>query len=651
MTPLLLVILGLFFAYGLYICALAARRATRPEDFLHAAGALPGWAVVFVLPGVALAAFPLHDHLLLTARYGLQAGQVVLGLVLVALCAALVQKRLWLAARLTRIPSPVELLGTYYHSISLRVFLFAVLLLFAVPFAAECLGLGGTVIQQATGGMVSRGTAVWVCGFFLFLFAVIGGWRGVVYVVAAQSITLLVLLAFSSAFSAAAFGRLPFFAAALATSKGTLPDQIPGVIQFSAGIGKTQVVGGLWTTVTILSFSLSLLGVALSPAIAFLGNTGGDRPGFALGQVWMTAGLACGLLLTAGPILAAGVAASDIGGLFAGGPGFGALVARFAGTDTLAAVCLVLLLVGSLQIAFVFFATAGSHILTLDFVLRFMLPGLTPTDRRLAGRIVLALVFAASVLLAGFAPVLAAVLASVTLSLSVQLLPAVLGLCWVRWFTRSGVVTGLIVGTLLVLFTEPPGLIAFEGLFLPLPWGRWPLTVHSAAWGLVFNLIACLLVSVVTRREAEESRRLRLHDTFARDDRVRFGGDAARTAKWALTLIWAYFAIGPGAILGNDFFSRPMFTERDAKLGVPSLWIWQVVFWLAGVLLVWWLAYPVRLSRVQQGARSCLVLDDVPGPLARSRAPRWIAQVLARVTERPDWHDTSPPDRLNKRRR
>jgi SSS family solute:Na+ symporter len=339
MTFLLTVTLGLFFAYALYICALAARAAARPEDFLHAGGALPGWAMVFVMPGVVLSALPLHDYLLLTARYGLQAGQTALGLVLVALCAALVQKRLWLAARLTRIVSPAELLGAYYGSVALRLFLFGMALLFAVPFAAQSLGLAGTVIAQATGGEVSRMAAVWICGFFLFLFAVVGGWRGVVYAIAAQSVMVLALFAFSGAFSAAVFAHLPFFASALATAKGALADQIPGVIQFSAGIGQQTAAGGIWTTVAVASFGLSLLGIPLSPAVMLLGNTAGERPGFAMGQVWMTAGLACGLLLLAGPILAVGIAATDPAGLATGAPGWGALIARFGDADPLALSC------------------------------------------------------------------------------------------------------------------------------------------------------------------------------------------------------------------------------------------------------------------------------------------------------------------------
>jgi hypothetical protein len=79
--------------------------------------------------------------------------------------------------------------------------------------------------------------------------------------------------------------------------------------------------------------------------------------------------------------------------------------------------------------------------------------------------------------------------------------------------------------------TEPPGLILFEGLFLDLPWGRWPMTIHSAGWGLVLNLSAVLLVAIFTRKGTERLHRDRLHDEFAAQAPVDFGGRGARGGK------------------------------------------------------------------------------------------------------------------------
>ena len=73
-------------------------------------------------------------------------------------------------------------------------------------------------------------------------------------------------------------------------------------------------------------------------------------------------------------------------------------------------------------------------------------------------------------------------------------------------------------------------------------------------------------------------------------------GPLSRTAKWSLTLIWTFLAIGPGAILGNTLFVWPSETGPAVVQRVPSLVTWQVVAWISGVLLVWWLAYGSEMS-------------------------------------------------------
>ena len=66
-----------------------------------------------------------------------------------------------------------------------------------------------------------------------------------------------------------------------------------------------------------------------------------------------------------------------------GAPSYAGLAARFAAFDQLSAVCMMLLLLASLQIAVAFFAAAGASVATLDLVVRFVLPGLSAEGRRL----------------------------------------------------------------------------------------------------------------------------------------------------------------------------------------------------------------------------------------------------------------------------
>ncbi|MEY4698286.1 MAG: hypothetical protein RIT14_2714 [Pseudomonadota bacterium] len=620
MTVVILTLLALLTAQAVYLAVAVARLPTTPDGFAGGGVGLPGWAVIFATGGIVLSGLDLPAHLALVGRFGLQANHLALGLIPAALAVILVQKRLWLAARITGADSPGEVLASYYGSVTLRIVMLTLALLFGLPFAAQLLGGAGDFLSAVTGGGLPRGVAIWTLAFALFLPAVIGGWRGVVLAVAVQSLLLAVLLVTSAGFAESVLPAAGFLTAGLSLPEGILADRLPGVIQYSAGIGKETVQGGIFTTVAQLSSALALVGLMLSPAVLYLGMTARAGRSLAFGTVWVVAGLVTGLMVLLAPLLAARMAGDAAG-----------LAARLADTDLLAGATFALLLLAARLLAAGFFVAAGTFLVVRELVQPFILPELDARGARLAARIALAVAFLLVATLATFAPVGSAVFASLALPLSAQMFPALLGLAFVRWISRSAILTGLILGGLMVFFTEPPGLILFEGLFLNLPWGRWPLTIHSAGWGLALNLGAVLLVSIFTRKGDERGARDRLHDEFAARWKTDFGGRGARGAKWSLAFIWGFLALGPGAILGNTFFSQPIFTEGQAALGIPSLWVWQMLFWQLGVPLVWWLAYRSRLGITQADGLRSLRLS---GMVHRARAPGWIAAGLSRVTER-----------------
>ena len=194
MTPFLVMILAFLAALGLYLAALVARSSHTPSGFGDAGGTLPGWAASFASAGVMVAGMGLGDHLVLIGRYGLQASHIVLGLILAAVTVLLLQKRLWLAARIAGLDSPGEALGRYFQSAALRIAMLALALLFGLPFAANMLSQLGGLLAEATGGAVPRASAIWVTAMFVFMPAVVGGWRATVLVLAVQAVLLAVLM-------------------------------------------------------------------------------------------------------------------------------------------------------------------------------------------------------------------------------------------------------------------------------------------------------------------------------------------------------------------------------------------------------------------------------------------------------------------------
>ena len=628
MPDLLTIILILLAAYALYIAAQVSRHTANASDHLDAGASLGNWVYIFVAAGVLVAGLGPFDHLRLVASYGFQANMLFLSLVCMGLAGALFQKRLWLASRILHATSPGEVFARYYQSPSIRIFMLGTALLFAVPLASHFLSQAADLLVAASSGAISRLASVLYVGFFTFIFAGLGGWRAVVYVSAVLSVLMGLLMIFVCGLITATFGEIALFHGGLKVAEGVLADSIPGVIQFSGGLGRTPAEGGMWTALAIASFAVSAVGIAISPNFSFLGLTTRPSRAFAFSQVWVVAGLGAGLFICLAPFIAAELESAKPAA-------FQALFMKLSGLDDMAGAALVLMLLSALLLGLAYFAVSGANIFTKEVVNRYLLPGTSGTANRLSSRIVLAVTFALIVLISGFAPALGSAFAPLAAGISVQLFMAYLGLCWMPWLSRSAVLVGMCFGALVVFFTEAPGLMLFDWFFVPLPWGRWPLTVHSAAWGLLVNVSFCLLIAIFNRKGAERAHRDQLHDIFARDHKTDFGGRGAQGAKWSLTLIWAFLAIGPGAVLGNTFFSKPFFSGADLKLGMPSLWVWEIFFWIVGVFLVWWLAYRTELSVISTERLRHGELAEDRRLLTKARQPKWLRQLVDRLSSRP----------------
>ena len=66
---------------------------------------------------------------------------------------------------------------------------------------------------------------------------------------------------------------------------------------------------------------------------------------------------------------------------------------------------------------------------------------------------------------------------------------------------------------------------------------------------------------------------------------------------WLLVLIWFLFGFGPFATIGNSIFSNPNDPVSWGPFGLPSLWVWQLVFLLFGIFVMWFLAFYMGFSK------------------------------------------------------
>jgi Na+/proline symporter len=519
-----------------------------------------------------------------------------------------------------------EMLDEYFQTDVMRFLVAVIALVFSIPFVGMELAASGEVIQYLTDGVIDRDVAMWVLSAVVFLYVCFGGLRAVAYVGTLQTLLLGAGIAAIGMIAYARLGGIGAFSEAMAKLGGSTIGQwgtnaqgynayfeIPGVMQFIAGVDRTASVGGIWTAALILSYSCALMGIQAAPAFTTLAFGTRDMKGFGPQQVWVSAAAAGGILLAFGVVQ--GMGANFLGGspvIAAKGLVVARMLPDLTGADTSTVVAayirsfsaaapwfsglLAICALAAIQVmAAVNISTAGT-IFARDFYCRIFNPEADDRLQKLYARIGIALTVLAALAVASYAPSAQSELGALALSFGSQLLPSLVAICWFPWITRQGAVLGLVAGLAAVMLTEHFGEVLTLFFGLRLPWGRWPWTIHSAGWGIFVNFAVCLIVSALTQNSGERQHRMQFHAFLAEYAGPPTRPGTWRPVAWAITLAWAFFALGPGAVVGNDLFGPPNGGIASWYLGIPSLWAWQLAWWMLGILVIWFLAYRMGLS-------------------------------------------------------
>ena len=595
----------LLLAFCLYWSIAAGRGSSAAQDFFLAGRQTPAWVFVLSATALSLTGWIVLGHPSMLQLGGFAYGEVALAAIVIPLAGILFLKRQWLLGRRFGYMTPGAMFADYYQGELIRLLTVLIALVFAIPFVGLQLAASGQLIQTLTHGAVGAYPAMWVLGFSIFVCAFLGGLRGVTSMGALQCLLLLAGMVGLGCLAYAQLGGFGAFNAALARLGAPGPAaapnlfEIPGVIQFTEGLGKQAPAGGLWTASMILTYSFALMGLQASPSFSMLGFSCRDTRGFAAQQVWATGAIV-------GLVLLFFATAYGLGGLAPGiaGPvdATTAAIQSVAPRQPWLSALLAMCVIAAVQMAAAAYVSTTATMVTLDVYKRFFRPAADDRAQRRIARAAMALIFIVALLMSTFTPVAQMRIGGLALAFALQLWPVLAGVCWLPWLSRPAVTVGLCVGLVAVLLTEPVGAAVAQFLGFDLPWGRWPWTIHSAGWGIFFNVLTCAVVSLATRGGAGRRHR----DGFHRHLHARAGLPASkqvmRPAVWALILGWMFFAIGPGAVLGNDLFGAPAAGIAAWKLGIPSLWAWQIIWWALGVFVIWWLAYKMEFSTAPRNA-------------------------------------------------
>ena len=158
-----------------------------------------------------------------------------------------------------------------------------------------------------------REMGMWVVSTIVLFYVTRGGFKSIVSVGVVQSwlyfvtVILLGIIIYSFIGDLDSFGKsLAKIASTSISSWGNTNGYgggdyngyfaLPGVIQWVAGLGKNEAVGGPWTAMMIFTFTVTFMGIILSPSFSMWSYSAKHPKVFSYYQIWGSA-VVVGLLL------------------------------------------------------------------------------------------------------------------------------------------------------------------------------------------------------------------------------------------------------------------------------------------------------------------------------------------------------------------
>ena len=623
----LFIFVALYWAYCIFWGIKGAISARTASDYFIAGRGISIWVFVLAATATSFSGWTFMGHPGLIYRDGLPYAYASFYAITIPFTGVMFLKRQWMIGKRFGFVTPGEMLSDYFRSDIIRVLVVIVALVFSVPYLGIQLRASGFLFNVLTDGMLDVEVGMWLLSAVVIIYVASGGLRAVAYVDTVQCLLLaggIIAIGIISYSYIGGIDNLTAGIAALTTIDEKLTPEgyshyiaIPGVIQFvDAG---AKAVGGAWTGIMVLSYMFALMGIQSAPAFTMWAFSNKSPKPFAPQQVWASS-FGIGLILFAftatqgmgAHLLGADTAMNEafpdlVNNVMGAGLGGGDIMAATGKQGMLVPQLINLMadtapwLVGLLSVCALaamqstgaaYMSTAGG-MLTRDLLKHYLMPSATHAQQKLAGRIGVAAIVLAALVVATTSSDALVLLGGLAVAYGFQMWPSLIAICWWPWLTRSGVTLGLIAGLVAVTLTESIG----QTWFGIEAWGRWPLTIHSAGWGILFNLGIAVLVSFVTQNQDDHEHKMTFH-TFLREHAGLSPEKRALIPRaWVFVIVWFIFAIGPGAVIGNTIFGSPL-DATTWTFGIPSIWAWQILWWVIGVVMMWFLAYKLEMSTV-----------------------------------------------------
>ena len=560
------ILLIAYIAYCVYWGVEGAMKSKTASQYAIDGRQIPLFAYLLAATAASFSGWTFVGHPGLIWRDGLPYAFASFYVLTIPITGAFFAKRTWLLGKRYGFITPGDMYAYYFGSEWVRWLVVLTAFLYSCFYSAVQFMAAGALFHWVTGFPFALG-AIFLAAVVLFYVAA-GGLRASTWVGMLQCILLVTGIIIIGSFVLIQFGGWTDFV----TKVNSLPSnylEIPSIIKFTSG--KT-----IWTSVMILTYMFSLMGIQASPAFTMWQFANKNPKPFAWQQAFASTfvvglalffftaiqGLGGRLLtdvlnITKDSDLVPKLMEAYVPGFWLGLVFIGAIAAMHSTAAP--------------------YVGTGSTIMCRDVYFRFIRPHAGHAEQIMTSRI-LALVITVVALIVGLTSKAALVmLGGLATAFGLIMYVPLLGTIWGFRFSGKGVALGILAGMSTIFFTY--NIV------------KYPLTIHCAGWGIFVALGVAYLCRGLGLKDTEEIKN-RQKEVRSWLDRIDSPTESQKKWRRGLKIavpLWYLFAIGPCAILGNNAISFA---------GLPPLWAWQIIWWFLGIILMWALCFKAGMSTI-----------------------------------------------------
>ena len=603
----LLAFVGLYWSYCIFWGIKGAITSRTSEDYFVAGRSIGTWVFVLAATATSFSGWTFVGHPGKILTDGLPYAFASFYALTIPFTGVLFLRRQWVLGRVYNYVTPGEMYSDYYGGNSMRALTVLVAFLFSVPYLGIQLRASGALFNVLTDGLISTNLGMILLSTVVVIYVASGGLKSVAYVDCAQAILLALGIIVLGVITIKWIGGWNLFTEGIGVlvkndliSGNRLTLQgfssrvaMPGSIQIvSSG---SNAVGGVWTGMMCMTYMFALMGIQSSPAFSMWAYANKTSKPFRWQQV-VASSIVIGIILFTFTIIQGmGADVLVLNGIFET-ISDSTLVPKLINLMSESAPWLVGLLavcaLAAMQSTGSAYMSTFSAMITRDIYKNYIDEEVTEDKQKFIGRLFVVVVAVAALVVAIVSTDALVMLGGLAVAYGFQMYPALFGNLYCKWISKTGVTMGLIAGLLAVTLTDKMSSI------FPLPWGAYPLTIHSAGWGIFFNIIFTGFGSYFfpdsDQKNLDKEKR---HAFLSEVAGVPESKKKLVPLAYCLVIFWFLFGFGPFAMIGNTLFSDPNIPATWAPFNLPSIWIWQLVFLFFGIFVMWFLAFYMGFSQ------------------------------------------------------